>query len=257
VVTFDRHPSAIVAPGKAPPLVYSLPQKLRAIESLGSVALLMLRFDRAFSEQTGEQFVRSLARDLGHIQSICVGMDFVFGHKRSGNVALLRALGAEFDFTVHGLAAVALDGRAVSSTRIRAAIRTGDFDIASQMLGRAYSIAGTVIHGDQIGHQLGFPTANLDTPGLLLPPHGVYAVQATCGRENFPAVLNIGHRPTVNPPTPQPRVEVHLLDYQGDLYGQEMEVTFTAKLREERKFDSLADLKAQIARDIAGVRTCF
>ncbi len=257
VVTFDQHPNAIVAPAKVPPLIYSLPQKLRAIEALGADALLMLRFDKQFSEQTGEQFIRSLARDLGKIQSICVGADFVFGHKRSGNVVLLKSLGTELNFTVHGIAAVALDGQPVSSTRIREAIRSGDFDSASQMLGRAYSVAGKIIHGDQLGHQLGFPTANLDTPGLLLPPNGVYAAHATVGGKSFRAVLNIGHRPTVQNPTPQLRVEVHLLDFSADLYGQEMEVTFAAKLRDEQKFASLDELKTQITRDIAAARLNF
>ena len=136
VLTFDRHPNSIVAPDRVPPLIYSLPQKLRAIESLGADALLLIQFDKKFSEQTGEEFIRSLARDFGKIHSICVGADFVFGHKRSGNVALLKKLGAELDFQVHGLAAVSLDGEIVSSTRIRETIRAGDFDAASQMLGR-------------------------------------------------------------------------------------------------------------------------
>ncbi|HEX5222570.1 MAG TPA: bifunctional riboflavin kinase/FAD synthetase, partial [Verrucomicrobiae bacterium] len=281
VVTFDKHPNVIVAPDKVPPLIYSRPQKIRAIESFGAGALLEIPFDTAFSQQTGEQFVRSLAHDLGKIQSICVGADFVFGHKRSGNVALLKALGQELQFTVHGVAAVSLDGQPVSSTRIREAIRAGDFDGASQMLGRAYSIAGKVVRGDQLGHKLGFPTANLDTAGLLLPPNGVYAAHVTrrtsvapvsnikdaqteieCGdkREARPthrAVLNIGIRPTVSQPTLAPRLEVHLLDFSGELYGQELEVTFTAKLRDEKRFSSLDELKAQIARDISEAQTKF
>jgi len=257
VVTFDRHPAVIVAPAHIPPLIYSTPQKFRAIESLGTDALLLIRFDEAFSRQTGEEFIRQLARDMGHIQSICVGADFVFGHRRSGNVALLRQLGAELNFNVHGIAAIALDGQVVSSTRIREAIRTGNFDAASQMLGRAYSIAGKVVHGDQLGRQLGFPTANLDTTGHLLPPNGVYAAHASVGGQSHRAALNIGQRPTVAQPSPQPRVEVHLLDFAADLYDQEMEVTFAAKLRHEQKFASLDDLKAQIACDIAEARRQF
>ena len=211
VITFDCHPNTVVAPNRVPPLIYSLPQKLRAIESLGGDALLLIHFDKPFSEQTGEAFIRGLARDLGHIQSLCVGSSFTFGHKRSGNVALLRTLGAELKFAVHGLAAVSLDGKAVSSTRIREAIRAGELDAASQMLGRAYSLAGRVVRGDQLGRQLGFPTANLDVTGLMLPPNGVYAVHASVARKSFRAVLNIGHRPTVGQPAPQLRVEVHLL----------------------------------------------
>jgi riboflavin kinase/FMN adenylyltransferase len=257
IVTFDKHPSAIVAPDRVPPLIYSQPQKVRAIQHLGADALLLIRFDEPFSKQTGEQFIRNLARDLGHIQSVCVGADFVFGHKRSGNVALLKKLGDELQYTVHGVAAVSLDGQAVSSTRIRETIRVSDFDAASQMLGRAYSLAGKIIRGDQLGNKLGFPTANLDTTGLLLPPNGVYAAHAMVGGQSHRAVLNIGHRPTLNQPAPQPRVEIHLLDFTGDLYDQEMEITFGPKLRNEHKFASLEELKAQIARDIAEARWRF
>lgn len=257
IVTFDQHPSAIVAPDRVPPLIYSIPQKVRTIEALGADALLEIPFDREFSQQTGEAFIRSLARDLGQIQSICVGADFVFGHKRSGNVPLLRQLGSELHFQVHGLAAVALDGETVSSTRIRETIRSGDFDAASQMLGRAYSIAGKVVHGDHFGHKLGFPTANLDTPGMLLPPNGVYAAQARVADKSFRSVLNIGIRPTIQNPTPAPRVEVHLLDFTGDLYGQEMEITFAAKLRDENRFPSVEALRAQIQQDVAAARAVF
>lgn len=257
VLTFDRHPNTIIAPDHVPPLIYAQAQKIRAIESLGTDVLLMLHFDRPFSEQTGETFVRSLAHDFGRIQSICVGADFVFGNKRTGNVSLLKQLGEELHFVVHGIAAVSLDGQVVSSTRIREAVRAGDFDSASQMLGRAYVLGAKVIQGDQLGHKLGFPTANLDVTGFVLPPHGVYAAHASvCGRTHH-AVLNVGHRPTVNQPTPQLRVEVHLLDFNGGLYGEEMEVTFLAKLRDERKFASLDELKAQIARDIAEARNKF
>ncbi len=257
VVTFDRHPNAVVAPSRVPPMIYSLSQKLRTIESLGPDALLLIHFSESFSEQTGEVFIRQLAAELGQLQSICVGADFTFGHKRSGDVKLLQRLGAELKFTVHGMAAVALDGQPVSSTRIREAVRAGDFDAASQMLGRAYSVTGRVIHGDQLGHTLGFPTANIDTADLLLPPNGVYAAHAAVGGKNFRAVLNIGHRPTLKSPTPELRVEVHLLDFAGDLYGQELEITFARKLRDEQKFASLEELKAQIARDIAAARQGF
>ncbi|MCX6922170.1 MAG: bifunctional riboflavin kinase/FAD synthetase [Verrucomicrobia bacterium] len=257
VITFDQHPNAVVAPSRVPPLIYSLPQKLRVIESLGTDTLLLIHFDQAFSEQTGEAFVRGLKRDLGHIQSLCVGANFVFGYKRGGNVELLRRLGAELKFMVHGMAAVSLDGRAVSSTRIREAIRAGDLDGVSQMLGRAYSLAGTVVRGDGLGQQLGFPTANLDATGLALPPHGVYAVHAEASGKTYRAVLNIGYRPTLQNPNPQLRVEGHLIDFAGDLYGQELEVAFVEKLRAEQKFPSLAALRQQIAQDILDAQMRF
>ena len=257
VVTFDRHPNAVVAPDRTPPLIYPLNQKLRTIETLGADALLLIEFNRAFSEQTGETFIRRLATDLGKLQSICVGADFVFGHQRSGNVALLRQLGAQLGFHVHGMSALSLDGEVVSSTRIRAAIQAANFDAASQMLGRAYSVSGPVKSGDQLGHKLGFPTANLEVTGLALPPDGVYAARSTVDGATHHSVLNIGIRPTIESGKSERRFEVHLLDYAGDLYGKELEVEFVARIRDEMKFASLEALKTQIAEDIAAAARCF
>ena len=257
VLTFDRHPSTVVAPDRVPPMLYSLPQKLRALESLGVANTLLIRFDRAFSQQTGEQFIRGLARDFGQLHSVCVGSEFTFGHQRSGNVALLKQLGIELHFTVHGLAAVALDGEPVSSTRIREAIRTGDLDAASQMLGREYSIAGTVIRGEQLGRKLGFPTANLDVTGLVLPLNGVYAVHARVAGREYRGALNLGLRPTLASPTPRLQCEVHLLDFAEEIYGAELELTFAAKLRDEQKFLDVEALKSQITRDLAAARDLF
>ncbi|MHB8521290.1 MAG: bifunctional riboflavin kinase/FAD synthetase [Limisphaerales bacterium] len=256
-ITFDRHPNAVVAPGRTPPLIYSLAQKLRVIAALGIDATLVVQFDRAFSQQTGDAFIRALVRDFGQVESLCVGSAFAFGHRRSGNIQLLKKLGQELRFIVHGLAAVSLDGNTVSSTRIRNAIGAGDLDDASQMLGRTYSLAGTVVRGDQLGQQLGFPTANLDITGLVLPPKGVYAVHAMVGGQTHRAVLNIGVRPTLNQPVSPLQVEAHLLDFSGDLYGAEMEIEFMQKLREERSFASRDDLREQIQRDIAAARALF
>jgi len=254
VLTFDRHPNSIVAPDRVPPLIYLLPQKLRAIEALGTDALLLIQFDKQFSEQTGEEFIRRLVRELGTIHSICVGADFVFGHKRSGNVAVLKKLGDEIGFQVHGLAAVSLDGQVVSSTRIREAIRSGDLDAAGQMLGRPYTICGKVIEGDKIGRQLGFPTANLDTTGLMLPPNGVYAASTRVGDRAYRVALNIGVRPTMAAGS-QLRVEAHLLDFAGELYATELDLEVGDRLRAEQTFNSPEELRGQIARDITQVRS--
>ena len=257
VITFDQHPNSVVAPARVPPLIYSLPQKLRTIESLGPEALLLIHFDKAFSQKTGEAFIQELAGACNGIQSICVGANFTFGHKRGGNVELLKKLGAELKFIVHGMAAVSLDRSPVSSTRIREAIRAGQLDRASQMLGRAYSIAAPVIEGDKLGRRLGFPTANLDTTGLALPPNGVYAIRAVAHGQNHRGVLNIGTRPTLENPNPSVRVEAHLLNFDDNLYGHELEIVFAEKLRDEQKFPSVEDLKAQIAQDIARARSIF
>ncbi len=270
VLTFDRHPNTVVAPGRVPPLIYSLSQKLRSIAAFGPDALLLIHFDTVFSQQSAETFIRGLRHDLGCIHSLCVGANFVFGHNRGGNVDLLKKLGAELKFTVHALAAVSLDGLPVSSTRIRAAVHDGELDAASQRLGRAYSIAGQVVRGDGLGRELGFPTANIDCSGLALPPKGVYAVHAESrpGQGSRPprsaraassrparptryrAVLNIGERPTLSNPLPELRVEAHLLDFKGDLYSRELEVTFVERLRDEAKFPSLDHLRRQIAQDV-------
>jgi len=257
VLTFDRHPNTVVAPARVPPLIYSWPQKLRVIGSLGADALIACHFDKTLSEKPGETFIRELAQAVKQLQSLCVGASFCFGRKRDGNVDLLKHLGRELKFAVHGLAAVSLDGQAVSSTRIRRAILEGDLDAATQMLGRAYSLAGLVIHGDGLGAKLGFPTANLEAAGLAIPPRGVYAVHVATDAHIYRAVLNIGVRPTLAKPEPRLRVEAHLLDFQGDLYGKELEVTFVEKLREEKKFKSLPELRDQIARDILEAQLRF
>ena len=254
VITFDRHPNTIVAPHRVPQLIYPLEKKLRTIESFGPHAALVLKFDEALSRRSGEQFTRDLHANLGRLQSICVGANFVFGHKRSGNVELLRRLATELGFTVHGVAAVALDGKPVSSTRIRDAIRLSDLDAAGQMLGRAYALCGKVVPGERLGHKLGFPTANLDTTGLVLPPNGVYAAHAQLERRTFKAVVNIGFRPTIQPPESRPRVEAHVLEFNGDLYGREIELELMEKLRDEKRFASLDELRAQIGRDITEAR---
>jgi riboflavin kinase / FMN adenylyltransferase len=255
VLTFDRHPNAIVAPARVPPLIYSPTQKLRVIESLGVDTLLLMHFDEIFSRQTGEEFIRHLVRDAGQIQSLCVGADFVFGHQRSGNVSLLKRLGREIGFIVHGLAAVSLDNQVVSSTRIRETIRAGDLDAASQMLGRPYAISGRVIEGKRLGQQLGFPTANLDATGLVLPPNGVYAGMTNFKGKTYRVALNIGFRPTVATSSQHVQVEAHLLNFDDNIYGEELKIEIGEKLREERKFTSANELREQIARDVAAVKS--
>ena len=253
VLTFDRHPNTVVAPDRVPPLIYSLPQKLRTIESLGADTLLLIHFDKEFSRQNGEEFIRRLAQEVGLIQSLCVGADFVFGYKRSGHVELLKKLGAEIGFAVHGLAAISLDGRIVSSTHIRKLIGTGDLDAVSQMLGRPYAISGRVIKGERLGRKLGFPTANVDVAGLALPPNGVYSGLARVKSKTYRTALNIGFRPTVTSRMQVVHVEAHLLNFDADIYGDELEIEIGQKLREERKFTSTATLREQIIKDIAAL----
>jgi riboflavin kinase / FMN adenylyltransferase len=253
-VTFDQHPNAIVAPERTPPLIYSLAQKLRVISSLGVEAVLLIHFDLEFSQQSGELFIRSLVRDFGRLDSIAVGANFSFGRGRSGNVGLLADLGQELGFSVHALPAVSFEQIPISSTRIRESIRQGQLDLARQLLGRPYSVSGRVLEGDRLGHKIGFPTANLDVSGLVLPPDGVYAGYAHENGQTHRAVANLGRRPTLSHPEPAFRFEVHLLDYSADLYGQELEFTFAEPLRKEQKFASLDALQKQIASDVRAAR---
>lgn len=250
VVTFDRHPNSIVAPDRVPALIYSQPQKLRAIESLGVHSTIVIPFTRQFSTQPADEFIQELAAKLAPVYSICVGSSFVFGHRRAGNVVLLQQLGQALNFFVRGIAAVSLDSEVVSSTRIRETIRAGELGRASQMLGREYALNGTVVHGDKLGQKLGFPTANVDVSNLLVPPAGVYAAHAYVDGTRHRAVVNIGVRPTLGHVTPQLRIEAHFLNFDGDLYGKDLELTFVEKLRDEKTFASLEELRAQIARDV-------
>jgi len=256
-VTFDRHPATVIAPNRTPTLLQTHAQRLRAIESLGIDAALLIEFDEAFSRKPGEEFVRELASGFRAIHSICVGASFAFGHKREGNVERLRALGQALGFHVHGLQAVSLNGQAVSSTRIRDAVRDGHLNAAGQMLGRTFAIEGTVVEGERRGHELGFPTANLDTNGLVLPPNGVYAAHAQLGQAVHHAVLNIGLRPTLAKPETTLQVEAHLLDFNDELYGQVMEIELVERLRDEQRFSSTYELASQISRDIERARTLF
>lgn len=257
VVTFDRHPNSVVAPQAVPPAIYSLEQKLGAIAALGIEATLLIRFDEEFSRKPAEQFIRGLIHGFGSLCSMCVGREFTFGYRRQGNVTLLDQVGREHGFQVHALSEVALDGKVVSSTRIRECIQAGNLDEASQMLGRDYQIAGAVLEGDRLGRQLGFPTANVDVDGLVLPPRGVYAVHVFHGGKLLRGVANLGMRPTVGKEVAKMSLEVHIFDFEAEIYGSTLTVQFIERLREEMKFDSLDSLRRQIARDAEQARSRF
>ena len=254
VITFDRHPNTVVAPDRAPLMLSPLGQRLRLLEESGLDAALVLRFDAAMSRVTGEDFVRGLCRDLGTLRSLSVGEEFTFGHRRSGNVALLHRLGEELGFQVDPVAGIELDGVRVSSTRIRELIQTGDLAGAARLLGRNPLLAGRVVPGDQLGRKIGFPTANLYVAGLVTPPFGVYAGRTRFQGRSWKVALNLGVRPTVAQAVPQLRVEAHLIDFDGELVGQELEIELLERLRPEMKFPDFAALSAQIGEDVAKVR---
>jgi riboflavin kinase/FMN adenylyltransferase len=254
VVTFDEHPATVVAPQRVPPLIQTRAQRLRTLAGLGPDAIWVLRFDEALSRLNPEEFVELLQGGVGRLRSVCVGANFRFGHRRAGDVRFLEESGRRHGFTVHAFSVVALDGNVISSTRVRQAIATGHLDVAAQMLGRPWALAGQVVAGDGLGRRLGFPTANLDVRGLVLPPRGVYAARCAVDGRTYRAALNIGLRPTVTTTRADLRVEVHLLDFSGDLYGRELEVVVIEKIRDEQKFDSLEALTRQIRSDLERVR---
>ena len=259
VVTFDRHPASVVRPESAPNLLTDLDQKLELLAATGIDATVLVRFDEQQSFESATDFVeRVLVRCLA-TRTVVVGEDFHFGRQRSGNVALLRELGAAHDFTVDGKELVPrLDGveEPISSTAIRRALAGGQVELAGEMLGRAFEARGPVVRGDQRGRQLGFPTANVEVPNkVCLPADGVYAgwYQRPDGIVH-PCAINLGRRPTFYEHADHSLLEAHLLDFSGDLYGETARVSFTHFLRSERKFEGIDALIAQLKHDIEHAR---
>jgi riboflavin kinase/FMN adenylyltransferase len=254
-VTFDPHPLRVLRPEKAPRLLTSTPHKIRLIRELGLNHLLVLAFDLAFAATPAEEFIRQLAAAARPLREICVGHQWSFGKGRAGNLALLDRLGHELGFEEVGVPAVEIDGQVVSSTIIRQAVERGDLRAAARFLGRDYTVLGTVVEGLHLGHTLGFPTANLSAHNEQFPPNGVYVVEARRnGDAPLRGVANIGVRPTLAQASGERVLEVHLFDFDGDLYGTDLEISFRHFLRPEQKFPSLEALRAQIARDVEAAR---
>ncbi len=253
-VTFHPHPLAVVHPERAPRLLQSPAQRLRALAALGIDAALLLRFDPDLAAIDGPGFIQRMADGFGRLRSVTVGQGFHFGRGRTGNVPLLRTLGRTLGFATHAVAPIHIGHERVSSTRVRAALREGRLGLAGELLGRPYALGGVVVVGRQLGRRLGFPTANVDVTGLELPPFGVYAARADMDGTRHRAVINVGQRPTVEGGNPAPLLEVHLLDAQIDLYGRELEVEPVRMLRPERRFPSIEALREQIGRDADAAR---
>jgi riboflavin kinase/FMN adenylyltransferase len=249
VVTFDPHPMRVLAPDRAPRLLTSTAHKLALISHLGVPVAVVIRFSPNFAETPPEEFIERVRSHAPGLQSICVGSRFHFGKDRKGTVALIRKLSEGGGFRVHELPSVTVGEDMVSSTAVRQAVTHGDLARAEKMLGRPFSILGTVVVGDRLGRKLGFPTANLNRHNEVAPPHGVYAVRAAIAGHLRPGLVNIGIRPTVLNEKHEPRVELHVLDFQGDLYGSDVEVFFVARLRDEKKLGSMDELRDQIRRD--------
>ena len=254
VLTFDPHPMRVLQPERAPLLLTSTEHKLALFGGLAVDACLLLTFDKSFSLTAPEQFIDTVARQINQLQEICVGTRFRFGHNRAGDGRLIEALAPQYGFAAKEIKSVMLGGEMISSTAIRHHVLNGRLDSAAAMLGRPFSILGTAEPGDHRGRELGFPTANLNPHNEILPPDGVYAVRVATDGQSHNGVVNIGVRPTFTEAQSRRVLEVHILDFTGDLYGQHVEVLFLSKLRDEQKFGSIDDLKRQIAADILAAR---
>ena len=254
VVTFDPHPAKVLRPRHAPHLLTATQHKIALIRALGVSHLLIIEFNREFAATSPEDFVQQLVTHSKPLREICVGHEWSFGKDRRGNLDLLKKLGARFDFNVVGIPPVMVHGAVVSSTAIRQAVEAGSLAKAAEMLGREYTILGAVTRGDQLGKKIGFPTANLSAHSEQFPPNGVYLAEAWFEGVLYHGVVNLGYRPTVTASKSQRLLEIHLLDFERDIYGEDLEVRFVRYLRPERKFDSVEALARQIDVDVRQAR---
>ena len=250
VLTFEPHPIQVLAPEKAPRrILASIAHKERLLEELGVDLLVVHEFTREFAEEGAEDFTAALRFIISDLRLVSVGVDWKFGRDRLGTVSTLMTWGAEEGIEVRAADPVMHEGERISSTRIRQALRDGNLEAAGAMLGRPYSVWGEVIKGRQLGGKIGIPTANIATGREQLPPDGVYKVSVLLEGKWRAGVGNLGVRPTVG--GTQHLLEVHVFDFSGDLYGREIEVRIETRIRGERKFGSIDELKEQIEKDIA------
>jgi riboflavin kinase/FMN adenylyltransferase len=246
IVTFDPHP-ALSTSGEAPPSITTIEKKIELLKAIGVNRVIVEDFNEEFSHLSPEKFVYDILLGEFHAQEIVVGYDCAFGKDRAGDKWLLKKLGEKYGTEVEIIEPYNLNGDVVSSTRVRNAIQQGDLNLSNKLLGRLYSISGIVVPGKGIGKKIGYATANLQTQNEVLPPSGVYAVRVHIEDQPLDGVLNMGIQPTLG--DGKFRIEVHILDFEGDLYGRYMEVIFVKKIRDERVFASPKELKEQIEKD--------
>ncbi|HHX35772.1 MAG TPA: bifunctional riboflavin kinase/FAD synthetase [Gammaproteobacteria bacterium] len=257
VIVFEPQPREFFNPETAPVRLTRLRDKLQLFAEAGIDQVLCIAFNKRFRQLSAEAFVQTVLIDALGIKHLQVGDDFRFGCDRAGDFSFLQNAGQRYGFSVEPTATVEIDGQRVSSTWLRSALAEADFDLAERLLGRPYNIDGRVLHGKKLGRTLNAPTANVQLKRHRAPLHGVYlvSVQLQSGR-HVPGVANIGTRPTVDA-TQQAHLEVHLLNFSGDLYGQHLAVTFHQKIRDEQRFESLPQLQEAIAADIARAHTLW
>lgn len=250
--TFDPLPAQVLAQDPPQSTLADAPERAALLEHAGATDVIVFTFDKAFSQQSAEAFIKRVT-SAGDVQRIVVGPDFQFGHGREGAVPALQGLGEKYGFAVTVVEPIALGGAVVSSTRIRQALREGDLATAQALLGRPYSVTGTIVRGEQRGRALGFPTINVaPPPDKLLPHDGIYATWVVLGEQRYRAASSLGVRPTFGG---GPRkLEAYILDFDQEVYGQEATIAFVERLRDEIRFDSAEDLAKQIAKDVDQTR---
>jgi riboflavin kinase/FMN adenylyltransferase len=255
-MTFDPPPSRVVRPDKAPPLLMTKAQRLEAFGNAGINAVAVVRFTPELSHWDPEMFVRTVLVEWLRVSEVWVGANFLFGHDRSGNFSTLRTLGQRYGFRADKIDPVRYKEFVVSSTRVRRLVTEGRMDEAGALLGHQYFIDGVVVEGKRRGRELGFPTANLRTDNELLPPNGVYATTVTIDGIVRPSITNVGVRPTFADTT-ETMIEAYVLGFEGSLYGQTVRLGFVQRLRDERKFDDVDALRAQIEGDCRRAERLF
>ncbi|MDX6557458.1 MAG: riboflavin kinase / adenylyltransferase [Blastocatellia bacterium] len=256
VITFDPHPRALLHPESAPPLLQTFDQKIEALGALGIEQTIVIQFDQDFAQIRAEDFLRAVIADRLHAKEVYLGCGFAFGHSREGDIDLLRTVSRSLGFFADEVPEVRLRGRRVSSSRIRELLQQGRVNIARRMLGRPYGFEGRVVRGEQRGAQLGFPTANLHPQNRVIPRNGVYVTAALIDGQWRRSVTNIGTRPTFGSEN-ETSVETFVMNWSGDLYGDVVRVRFLHRLREEKKFASIEELKLQIERDVTQAGNYF
>jgi riboflavin kinase/FMN adenylyltransferase len=256
VILSEPQPEEFFAGAAAPPRLNHFQDKVDFLEAYGVNAVYRLRFDEALSQQAAEMFVRDfLAAGLG-LRSLVVGDDFRFGRNRTGDIALLRQLGNELGYGITTIAPCMDGGERISSTVVRQYLQAGDCARVTRLLGRPYSISGTVVEGRKLGRTIGVPTANIQLLTSGVPMTGIFAVKVSLPGNDLEGVASLGFNPTVEADLP-PSLEVHVLDFKGDLYGEQLRVHFLRKLRDEQKFAGLPQMQEQIQKDIAQARAVF
>lgn len=247
-ITFDPHPRSVLYPENAPPLLQTLDQRLANFEILGIEQAIVIRFDQDFAGQDAEIFLRDTIYERLQAKEVYLGKGFAFGKNRGGNIALLRRMSRELGFFADEVEEVTLRGQRISSSKIRELLKDGRVNLVRRMLGRPYGVEGQIVRGDQRGRTIGFPTANLKPRNRVIPKYGVYATANLIDGVWRRSITNVGVRPTFEGDN-QPSIESYIFDFDGDLYGDVLRVRFLHRIRDERKFGGIEELKNQIAKD--------